>query len=175
MVSYIRSLLPFPKEVQDKLLKSSKEITNSVFYGRILTGIAQGLIVGIGFFVFGVKNALLLTALACIIAIFPIIGTVIVWIPVSIFLIVAGNNVSALGVVIFGLLATVFESILQPIILAKIGKMNSSIMIVGLLGGIMFFGILGIILGPLILAYLLIVLELYRNKKTPGILIEPKK
>ncbi len=174
IIDYLRSLMPFSREVQNKLFNSSKEITNSVIYGRILTGIAQGIIVGIGFFIFGVENALLLTILACLVGVFPIIGTVIVWLPVSIFLIIAGNNASAFGVVIFGLLATVFESIIQPIILAKMGKMHSSVMLVGMIGGIMFFGILGVILGPLILAYLLIILEIYRDKKISGVLTEPK-
>jgi predicted PurR-regulated permease PerM len=173
--SYIRSLIPFSKKVQDKLFKSSKEITLSVIYGRIAMGIAQGLIVGIGFFVFGLKNALLLTALAALAGILPIIGTVIVWLPVSIFLFASGNNITAFGIIGFGLLATVFESIIQPILLAKMVKMNSSIMLIGMIGGLFMFGILGVIIGPLILAYLLIVLEIYRDKRVPGFFIEENK
>ncbi len=170
--SYIRSLIPFSKEIQDKLFKSSGDITNSVIYGRIGMGIAQGLIVGIGFFVFGVPNALLLTALAAFAGILPIIGTVIVWLPVSIFLIVSGESFTAFGVIAFGILATIFESIFQPILLAKMVKMNSLVMLVGMIGGLFLFGILGVILGPLILAYLVIILEIYRDKKIPGVFIE---
>jgi predicted PurR-regulated permease PerM len=172
--SYIRSLIPFSKEVQDKLFKSSKDITNSVIYGRIAMGLAQGIIVGIGFFIFGVPNALLLTVLAAFAGILPIIGTVIVWVPVSIFLFVSGNNLDALGIILFGVLSTIFESVIQPIVLARMVKMNSSIMLIGMVEGILMFGIMGVILGPLILAYLLIVLDIYRDKRSPNILTEKK-
>ena len=52
--------------------------------------------------------------------------------------------------------------------------MNSSIILIGMIGGLFFFGILGFILGPLILAYLLIVLEIYRKKRIPGVFIQPE-
>ncbi len=174
LVSYIRSLIPFSKEVQDKIFKSSKGITISVIYGRIALGIAQGLVVGIGFFALGIPKALLLTVISCLAGILPIVGTVIVWLPVSIFLFASGDNLVALGIIGFGLLATFFESIVQPIILARMVKMNSSIMLIGMIGGLLMFGILGVIIGPLILAYLLIVLDIYRDKRVKGILTESK-
>ena len=169
---YIKSLLPFNKEIEEKLFKSSRDITKSVLYGRILLGIAQGLIVGIGFFLLKVPNATLLTVLSIFAGVFPIIGTVVVWLPMTIVFFINGNTFVAWGIVLFGLLATFFESIVQPIVLARMIKMNSSIALISMVGGIYVFGIIGVILGPLIIAYLLIILELYRKKKTPSILIE---
>jgi len=174
LTSYIKSLIPFSNNIQEKLFKSSRDITISVIYGRILMGIAQGLIVGVGFFVLKVPNALLLTALSALAGILPIVGTIIVWLPVSIFLFASGDSLIALGLIGFGILATIFESVVQPVLLARMVKMNSSIMLVGMIGGLFMFGILGVILGPLILAYLLIVLEIYRDKRAPGILKENK-
>ena len=87
IVNYIQSLLPFSKEVEKRLFKSSKDLTISILYGQVLLGIIEGIIAGIGFFIFGVPNALLLTILAAIAGIFPIIGTAIVWVPVAIYLI----------------------------------------------------------------------------------------
>lgn len=176
LVLYIKSIIPFSKDVEDKLIKSSKEITLSVLYGRILLGILQGIVAGLGFFIFGVQNAWLLMALAALAGIFPVIGTIIVWLPVAIYLLVAGNTFSALGVVTFGLLATILESILQPIIIARMVKMNTLILLIGMIGGLFLFGIMGVILGPLIIAYLLIILEVYRDKRVPGVFIQcPEK
>jgi predicted PurR-regulated permease PerM len=173
LIEYIQSLIPFSKEVEKRLFKSSKDLTISILYGQIVLGMVQGITAGIGFFIFGVPNALLITILAMIAGMFPIIGTTIVWVPVAIYLILAGNTVSALGVVAFGLIASIVEALFKPIFISRRSKMNSSLILFGMVGGILFFGLLGIILGPLILAYLFIVIEAYRNKKLPGAVIQP--
>jgi predicted PurR-regulated permease PerM len=175
MVSYIKSLLPFSKDMINKLFHSSRSITLSILYGQVVVGIIQGTITGIGFFLFDVPNALLLTVLAAIAGIFPIIGTAIVWIPVAIYFFLAGNTFSAFGIIIFGLISTVLENFIKPVFVSKRTKVNTSIILIGMIGGLFMFGILGIILGPLILAYLLIVLELFRDKRIPGVFIEPEK
>ena len=172
LLKYLGSLSPFTRETEKKLFKSSKDITLSVLYGQILLGILQGLICGIAFFAFGVPNALFLTLLACLAGIFPIVGTTIVWIPVTIYLFIAGNALPAIGVISFGIISSIIENLLKPIFISKRTEMNSSLILIGMVGGLFMFGILGVILGPLILAYLFIVLEIYRNKKLPGVFIE---
>ena len=175
-VTYIKSLLPFSKEVEKKLFESSRGITISVIYGQVIVGIIQGLLVGLGLFIFRVPNSLILTLFACLAGIFPIIGTAIIWIPVVIYLFVAGNNFAAFGVTFFGVISSVVDNLLKPIIVSKRTKVPSSLILVGMIGGFFMFGILGFILGPLILAYFFIILELYRNKKIPGFFVhEPQK
>ncbi|NCN86406.1 AI-2E family transporter [archaeon] len=171
-VEYIQSLLPFPKEIETKLFKSSRDITFSVLYGQVIIGILQGIFAGISFFLFGVGNALFLTLLAIIAGIFPIIGTTVVWIPVAIYLFVNGQLWPAIGVTFFGLIASFFENAVKPVFVSKRTNVHSSIILLGMVGGLFMFGILGVILGPLILAYLLIVLEIYRDKRTPSYLIQ---
>ncbi len=171
LVSYIQSLLPFPKEVEAKLFKSSKDITFSVLYGQVVLGILQGLIVGLAFFIFGVPNALLFMLLACLAGIFPIIGTLIIWLPVAVYMMVTNGLFQALGIVVFGIFSTILENIIKPIFISKRTSLHSAIILIGMVGGIFVFGILGVILGPLILAYLLIVLEIYRDKRLPGVFI----
>lgn len=170
-ISYIKSLLPFSKEVEKKLFEYSKGITSSVIYGQIVVGFIQGLLVGLGFYIFKVPNALFLTLLACLAGIFPIIGVTIVWLPVIIYMFVAGSLFPAIGVTIFGVVSSSIDNLLKPVIVSRRTQMHSSIILIGMIGGLFLFGILGFILGPLILAYLLIILEIYRNIKTPGIFI----
>jgi predicted PurR-regulated permease PerM len=176
LVEYIRSLIPFSKDVEDKLIKSTREVTLSVLYGMVLVGMIQGAIAAIGFFIFKVPNAVLLAVIAVFAGIIPVIGNVAVWVPVAIYFLIAGNTFAALGIVLFGLLSILVENILKPVLISKFSKLNSSIVLIGIIGGLMVFGIFGVILGPLILAYLLIILEIYRDKKSPGVFIEsPKK
>src|SRR3989338_945437 len=172
LIEYVKSILPFSKEVEKKLFEKSKIITSAVLYGQVVVGIIQGVVIGIGFFIFRVPNALLLTFLSSLAGIFPIVGTVIVWLPVAIYLFIAGNMVPAWGVVIFGLLSSNIDNVLRPIIVSKRAKINTGILLVSTIGGIFFFGILGFILGPLIISYLLVLLEVYRGKPTPGLIIE---
>lgn len=164
IVNYIKTVLPFSKEVEQKLFKSSKDITVSIIYGQVLIGIVQGLIAGIGFFIFGVNNALLLTLLASIMGILPILGTAVVWGPVVVYLFIAGNTVPAVGVLVFGIISSVIDNILRPIFVSRMTQMHPLIFLIGMVGGFFFFGIIGLILGPLILAYLFIILEVYRIK-----------
>lgn len=169
LVEYIQSLLPFSKDVEKKLFASSRGITYAVLYGQVVIGIAQGLAAGIGFFIFSVPNAFVLTALACIAGIFPIIGTTIVWLPVVIYMLLAGNIFAAIGILIFGVISSSIDNLFKPIFVSKRTNVPSSLILIGMIGGLFFFGILGIILGPLVLSYVLIIIEVYRTRKAPTI------
>jgi len=163
-IGYVKGLLPFSKEVEVKLFDYSRGITSAVIYGQVIVGIIQGLIAGIGFFIFGVSNSLILALVAMLVSILPLLGPYLVWVPVVIYLLIAGNTVSAIGVLVFGLIASTIDNILRPAIVSRRTKLHSSIVLTGMIGGLFVFGILGIILGPLILSYLLVILEFYKNK-----------
>jgi len=175
IISYFRSLLPFTKDIEGKLFKSSQKIVSSVIYGQIVIGILQGILTGIGFFIFGVPNALLLTLFVMIAGIFPIVGPTIIWIPIAIYFFFIGNSFSAFGIIIFGISASMIDNFLRPILVSKRTHLHPALVLIGMIGGFFLFGILGFILGPLILAYLIIILEIYRNQKIPGILIQESK
>jgi predicted PurR-regulated permease PerM len=171
-VSYVKSIMPFPRDLKEKLMKATREVTASVLYGQVIIGLVQGLVAGIGFFLFGISNSLLLTVLAIAAGILPIIGPAIVWVPVAIYLLISGNTFTAIGVTIFGIASITIDNFLRPIIVSKRIMMNSLLVLLGMVGGIILFGLLGFILGPLIIAYFIIFLELYRNKKISGLIIE---
>lgn len=164
ILNYIQGVLPFSKEVGKKFFVQTSEITTSILYGQFVIGLVQGIIVGIGFLIFGVPNTLLLTILAAIAGILPIIGTTIIWLPVSIYLVVSGSIFGGVGVIFFGLLSNAAETFSKPLWVSKRAKIHPAIILVGMIGGLFAFGFLGFILGPLALAYLFIVLDLYKNK-----------
>ena len=170
-VVYIKSIMPFSKKVEEKILKSSKDITFSVFYGQIILGVLEGLIMGAAFYIAGLDNAFLLMIFACIAGVFPVIGTSVIWIPVAVWLAFQGNFIGLIPIVLFGAITFILE-IVKPLIVSRRTKIHSAIILIGMIGGILFFGIIGVILGPLILSYLLIVLEVYRDQRFPGPLVE---
>ncbi len=172
MLEYVKSLSPFSKDVEEKVLKYTSGITASLVYGQFVIGIIQGITLGIGLFIFQIPNALLLTVFSIIAGILPIIGTGVVYIPLVIYLFLSGNTVPAWGIVAFGIISSSIDNFLRPLIVAKKTKINSAILLISMIGGLFFFGLLGLLLGPLIISYLLILLEVYRGKAKPKIIIE---
>jgi len=164
IIKYIKSILPFSSEVEDKLFKASRDVTASVIFGMIIVGALQGIITGIGFFIFKVPNALLLSLFAIIGGILPIVGPAIIWVPVAIYLLIGGNTFAASGIVMFGILSHIPDYLVRPLFLSKRTQLNAGIASIGMIGGIFFFGVLGVLLGPLILSYLIIVMELFKKK-----------
>jgi predicted PurR-regulated permease PerM len=162
---YIKSLSPFSKKAEDKLLNDFKNITNSVIYGSIFAGFVIGVVMGLGFLIFKIPNALILTIISILAAIIPIIGVWIVWIPLSIWLIASGNTTAGVGLAVYSIVTTfALESFIRSYFISRKGAIHSVIALIGMIGGLIFFGVLGLILGPLILSYLLMILEAYKNR-----------
>ena len=172
IIGYIKSLLPFSKEVEKKLFDSTRDITSSVLYGQLVIGIVQGIILGIGLFIFNIPNPFLLTIVAVLAGILPIVGPSLVGVPVAIFLFISGNSFATLGILGFTLLSSLSDHFLRPFMVSKKTKLHTALVLTGMIGGFFLFGILGFILGPLIIAYLIIVIEVYRNKPISSVLIQ---
>ena len=164
IIKYIKNILPFSSDVETRLFKATKDVTSSVIFGMIIIGVLQGVIAGIGFFIFKVPSALLLSLFAIIVGILPIVGPAIIWVPVVIYLLIEGNTFAASGMVMFGILSHIPDYLVRPLFLSKRTQLNAGIASVGMIGGILFFGVLGVILGPLILSYLIIVMDLFKKK-----------
>jgi predicted PurR-regulated permease PerM len=164
--AYLKGISPFSSELEESLAKHFKDITNSVVYGHIIVGILQGILTGIGLFIFGVPHALLLTAFAVFAAVLPVVGAWLVWIPASIYLLTSGHVGAGIGLALFGgIIVSWIDNVLRPYIVSRKSNLNSGLVLVGMLGGLIVFGVLGLIIGPLILAYLIVLLDAYKDKK----------
>jgi predicted PurR-regulated permease PerM len=164
---FTKDISPFSRSVEENLAKQFKDITNSVIFGHIIIGVIQGVLTGIGFYIFGVQNVLILTILAIFAAIIPIVGAWLIWIPASLYLLTSGHTGAGIGLFIYGavIVSLIVDSVLRPYIVSKRANISSAIFLVGMIGGLIIFGIIGLVIGPLILSYLIILLEAYRNKK----------
>ncbi len=162
---YFLSIFPFPKEHHERFYKRFAQVTDSVVYGHGIIGVAQGLIAGIAYYMFGIPNALLLTIITIIVGVIPVIGPWLVWIPVDGYLFATGNSVAGMQLLIYGLfLINWIDTIARPIIVAEKAEMNSALALIGVIGGTYAFGAIGFLLGPLILASFILMIELYRSK-----------
>ncbi|MEK6854950.1 MAG: AI-2E family transporter [Nanoarchaeota archaeon] len=151
LASRLQEYLPF----RDKrgISREISDITNSLVYGTLLIGIIEFVVAVAGFYFSGVRLYFLLSALVFLFAFIPG-GPGIVWIPLFVYYLAAGNYFSAVGVLAVGLiLSFVVDTLLRGKILGAKTRINPLIMILGILGGVGVFGIFGFIIGPLILFY----------------------
>jgi len=166
ILRFLRSISPFSERVNARLLECSKGIASAVLFGQVIVGSIQGLVIGLGFFLFKAPNALLFTILAILAGIFPVIGTMIVWLPVAIYLFVTkGITFQLIGILIFGVLSSNIDNFLRPLFVSKRVKLHTGLVFAGMIGGLLTFGILGLVIGPLVLAYLVIFLEIYQKER----------
>ena len=162
---FVGGVSPFKKEKEKILIKKFREITSSVVFGYIIVGVIQGIATGLGLLFFGVPHALLLTLLAVFASILPIAGPWFIWIPAAIYLFTSGSSGAAIGFILYSaLFVSSIDNILRPYIVARKTGTSSVIVLIGMIGGLFLFGILGIILGPLILSYLILFLKAYKDK-----------
>jgi predicted PurR-regulated permease PerM len=132
--------------------------------GQVLIGIIQGLALGLGLLIIGLPNVLSLTFLTMVIGIIPVLGAWLVWFPVAIYMFLAGDVTSAIILILYGgLFVSNIDNFLRPYLLSKSSRLPISIGLIGTIGGLYFLGIAGLILGPLILAYALIIIEFYKE------------
>lgn len=163
---YISDLSPFSKSTEDKFQKEFRAITNTIIFGQVLIGILQGLALGAGLFFLGVPKVIVLTVIAAIASIIPILGSWLVWLPVSVYLLIAGQTFEGVFLLFYGgLFVSSLDNLLRPYMLSKQTNLPIALSLIGTIGGLFFFGIAGLVLGPLIIAYTLIVVELYRQGK----------
>ncbi len=163
--AFALEISPLRKEKQAVLVTQFRDITSSLVYGQIIIGIVQGIATGIGLLIFGVPRALLLTLFAVGASILPLIGPWLIWIPAAIYLFTASTTGAAIGFSIYSLLVvSTIDNFLRPYIVARKTKSSSVFVLIGMIGGLLTFGILGLVLGPLILQYAILFLEAYKNK-----------
>lgn len=162
--AYVAELSPLKKEKGTQLAKQFKKITNSFVYGNFLIGIIQGIGTGIGLLIFGVPSALVLTLFAIIAAILPVLGPWLVWVPAVIYLFSIGHTGAAIGFTIYSLvIVSTIDNFLRPYLVARNTKSSSVVILLGMIGGLMAFGIIGLLIGPLVLEYIILFLDAYKS------------
>jgi predicted PurR-regulated permease PerM len=161
--SELKNYLPF--EDKNEIAKEIDRSTKAIIYGSFFIAIIEFVVAGIGFYVSGVGSYLLLASVVFFFAFIPGLGPVIVWAPLAFFYALTGNWFAFFGVLITGIVLSLFiDAMLKSKILGDSSKINPFIMLIGILGGIAFFGIFGFVIGPLILIYSLkITREYFKN------------
>lgn len=138
-------------------LQAIGETTKAVVYGFVVAALVQGFLAGIGYSVAGVQAPVLLGAITSLLALVPF-GATLVWIPVGVSLLLEDSPWAGIGLLLWGtLVVSTVDNLIRPLVISGASKIPFLVVMFGVLGGLAAFGIIGLFLGPIILAVLLAV------------------
>lgn len=158
------SLSPLKDKYDEEIFTKVKQTINSTVKGVVLIALVQGILSGLGLWIFGIPNATLWGSVSAIAALVPGLGTAIIFIPAIAYMYFAGNIPFAIGLAVWGgVLVGLVDNFLGPYMYSKGTEIHSIIMLFAVLGGIVAFGPLGFLYGPLVIALFFALVDIYQN------------
>lgn len=160
-----RHALPFSEASAEALRARFLSVTEATLLGQAFTSLAQGTIVGAGFWLTGLDNALFWGMVTGLASVMPVVGSALVWLPGSVVLALDGRWGAALVLLaIGGGIAANVDNLIRPMVFKRISDIHPMITLVGAFAGLGYFGLLGVLLGPLAIAYFFELLRMYREE-----------
>ncbi len=168
MIAWVKRLSPLRDEQEMRLFRALRSIARAVFIGGGLVAVCQGVLAGIGFAIAGLPALVL--AMCCVLAAFvPLVGTALIWGPAAAYLHFAGDTWQPFFIVLWGLIiVSGSDSILRALFLKGGTNMPILLLFLAIMGGLSFFGVLGLLYGPLMLTFAGVALNMYVEYATPG-------
>jgi predicted PurR-regulated permease PerM len=159
-------MLPFERRHTHALLEQFRNVGREVLLGTVVTGVVQGLLAAIGYWLTGVPEPAFFGALTALASLVPGIGTLLVWFPIGVAQIVAGHAGAGLVELIYSGLTVgiVSDYVIRPRLVGGEKSIPSIFMFIALFGGVQVFGIIGLILGPVIVTLSLAILRTYERE-----------
>lgn len=164
-ISFTRSLLPLSSHETDELLENVRLTIQATALGRLAIAGIQAILAGLSFWFLGVPNALLWTLVTFIVAILPAVGVGIVWIPVALYLGFTGHWGKAALLAVWGtfVLSTI-DNFLYPMFVGSKISQHTVTITLAMLGGVVVFGVSGLVLGPIVFTIATSLLEFWRRR-----------
>lgn len=160
----IMQLSPLGEQNDEKILSRLTLAVNGVVKGSLLIALTQGVLLGFGFWIFGVPNGALWGVVAAVMSFIPTFGTAIVSVPAIIFLFATGNTTSAVGLLVWAVVIVgLVDNFLGPLVVGRKVNIPSILILFSVLGGISILGPVGILVGPLTVSLLYSLISIYRN------------
>ena len=157
--------LPFREKTMEELSGSLKNNVNANVLGQGLVALVQGLLTGATLAIFGVPDSLFWTVVAFFMAFIPVLGTPLVWGPAAIYQFAQGHNGQGIGILLVGVILIINIDNALRIWLGKyMGDIHPWVTLVGLTLGVEIFGIVGLVIGPLLLSYFIVLMQVFARE-----------
>ena len=162
---YARRYLPFSEATAERLRSRFHAVTRATVLGIGATALAQGLIVGGAFALVGLGHAVLWGTMTGVASVLPILGSSLVWLPGTIMLVLDHRygDAATLGLIGF-VVASNVDNVIRPLIFRRVSDVHPLMAVVGAFAGMRYFGLLGLLLGPLALVYFIELVRAYDHE-----------
>lgn len=168
LLEYTKSTMPLTQVQTDHLFKRIQATVDAAFLGQIVVSIAQGAVGAVGFLIFGIPNPIFWGFVMIILSVIPFVGAFIVWFPAGVILLATGNTVGGVGLILWGFLpVSLVDNFLRPYLVGSRAEIHPALVLLGVLGGLLVFGFIGFVIGPLVLATFIAVLNFWRKDYLP--------
>ncbi len=162
----VRHLIPFEKDLQESMLTESGDLIFASVAVALLIAVIQGFLGGVAFALTGLPAPVFMAVLIAFFSIVPVVGSALVWFPAAVWLAMQGHWGKALLVLIIcGGVAGLADNLVRPLLLRNRTKLNDLLLFISILGGLQVFGLLGLIVGPTVVAAALGVLRAYMEHR----------
>lgn len=162
ILNRFRNALPFEETARNRMLAEARELIFASVTTSLVIGAVQGVVCGGAFAIVGLGSAIFWGVTMGFLSLLPLVGAWPVWVPAAIYLFSTGRPGRAIILVaICGLVGGVADNILRPVILGGRSSLNGLLVFISVLGGIATFGVLGIVLGPIVVATVVGILDVY--------------
>jgi predicted PurR-regulated permease PerM len=165
ILASLRGYVPMAKSDADRLFHEMRDAIYAIVYGTLMVALLQGFLGGLMFWWLGLPAPLLWGSVMAFLAILPIIGAAIVWIPAALFLLLEGSWEKALVLTAWGgIVVALIDNLIHPILVKNRLQLHTVPVFLAILGGLIIFGSAGIVLGPVLLAMMTFLLDLWRRR-----------
>ncbi|MBC7889927.1 MAG: AI-2E family transporter [Ferruginibacter sp.] len=162
---YLDHIIPLKPENVEKLAIETDLMIRANALGIPIICLVQGVFAAIGYLIFGVRDWGMWGFVTGVFAFFPMVGTMIIWVPLVIYLYSANQNLTATGLTIYSIVVTGnVDYIARLGLLKKMGNVHPMITVLGVIVGLKLFGFMGLIFGPLLISYFIILVKIYVNE-----------
>jgi predicted PurR-regulated permease PerM len=159
-----KDYMPFSEVQKERLAGQIKDMIISTVYGGVVVAIIQGILGGLAYAFIGIEAPVMWGMAMSVMSFVPLVGTFSIWGPTSAYLLIKHSYTSGIGLFLFGVFViSMVDNILKPLIIGNRTKMPTIIILFSVLGGIKLFGLIGLIMGPLITAVFISVFEIFRH------------
>ncbi|MFN2510908.1 MAG: AI-2E family transporter [Pyrinomonadaceae bacterium] len=159
----LRDALPLDNEQATAIMARTRDVIGASVYGVLAIAIVQGVLGGLAFWALGVPSAIVWGVVMVFLSMIPMLGAFLVWVPAAIYLGLTGHPVKALIMVLWGTLVIgMADNFLRPKLVGERTKLHELLIFFAVLGGLQVFGVLGIVLGPVVLAITLALVDVFK-------------
>jgi predicted PurR-regulated permease PerM len=153
MVARVRGLIPLDADRKQQLSEHIASVTRAVVFGIGVTAVLQGTMVGIGFAVVGLPSPVVFGAIAALLAMAPVGGAALVWVPGVLWVGFGSNRWGwAIALLVWGLITSTLDNVVRPLLISGRAEVSTLAVFLGVLGGLSAFGTIGLVLGPVLLS-----------------------